>query len=89
MIGLTEQRVRVVSCRARHLPVDQVATSRGRPCAPGVVESAFETPRERERIDADIAHLTETRNALDMLLRANSQHQTELSAAPEPVARSA
>ncbi|MEU7140906.1 MerR family transcriptional regulator [Nocardia sp. NPDC046473] len=53
----------------------------------GVVELAFETMvRERDRIDADIAHLIETRAALDVLIRANSQHQAELSAAPEPVA---
>ncbi|MGW1678044.1 MerR family transcriptional regulator [Saccharopolyspora sp. NPDC002376] len=51
----------------------------------GVVELAFATmTRERDRIDADIAHLIETRDALDVLIRANSRHQTELAA--EPVA---
>ena len=58
------------------------------PSDPGVVESAFATmTRERDRIDADIAHLIETRDALDVLIRANSRHQAELSTAPEPVAR--
>ncbi|WP_227997738.1 MerR family transcriptional regulator [Nocardia australiensis] len=56
----------------------------------GVVELAFAMmTRERDRIDADIAHLIETRDALDVLIRANSQHQAELSTAPEPVARPA
>ncbi|MGW3317381.1 hypothetical protein [Streptomyces fungicidicus] len=45
--------------------------------------------RERDRIDADIAHLIETRDALDVLIRANSRHRAELSTAPEPVAKSA
>lgn len=45
--------------------------------------------RERDRIDADIAHLIETRDALDVLIRANSRHRPEMSTAPEPVARSA
>ncbi|MER7274497.1 MerR family transcriptional regulator [Dactylosporangium sp. NPDC000244] len=54
----------------------------------GVVELAFATmTRVRDRIDADIAHLIETRDALDALIRANSQHRAELSTAPEPVAR--
>ncbi|WP_405164512.1 MerR family transcriptional regulator [Nocardia sp. NBC_01499] len=56
----------------------------------GEVELAFATmTRERDRIDADIAHLIETRDALDVLIRANSRHRAELSAAAEPVARSA
>ena len=60
------------------------------PSDPGIVELAFATmTRERDRIDADIAHLIETRDALDVLIRANSRHQAELSAATEPVARSA
>lgn len=55
-----------------------------------VVEGAFETmTRERDRIDTDIAHLIKTRDALDVLLSANSRHQAELSAVREPVARSA
>ncbi|OQO94663.1 MerR family transcriptional regulator [Saccharomonospora piscinae] len=50
------------------------------PSDPDVVESAFATmTRERDRIDADIAHLTETREALDVLIRANARHQAELS----------
>jgi hypothetical protein len=41
------------------------------PGDPGVVEFAFATmKRERDRIDAEIAHLTETRDALDLLLSA-------------------
>jgi|SRR5689334_12226220 len=36
--------------------------------------------RERDRIDADIAHLIETRDALDVLIEANSRHRAELSA---------
>ena len=65
------------------------------PCVdiPGDLDVAEETftamTRERDRIDADIAHLTETRDALDVLIRANSRHRAELSTAPEPVARSA
>jgi DNA-binding transcriptional MerR regulator len=60
------------------------------PGDPGVVELAFaKMTRERDRIDADIAHLIETRDALDVLIRANSRHRTELSTAPEPVTRSA
>lgn len=59
------------------------------PGDPGVVESAFATmTRERDRIDADIAHLIETRDALDVLIRANSRHQAELSTATGPAARS-
>lgn len=54
------------------------------------VEDAFATmARERDRIDADIAHLIETRDALDVLLGANSRHRATLSAAVEPGARSA
>ncbi|MBO1283831.1 MerR family transcriptional regulator [Streptomyces sampsonii] len=37
---------------------------------------------ERDRIDADIAHLLETRDALDVLIRANSRHRAELSTPP-------
>ena len=59
------------------------------PSDPTVVELAFATmTRERDRIDADIAHLIEARDALDVLIRANGQHRAELSTAPEPVARS-
>jgi DNA-binding transcriptional MerR regulator len=58
------------------------------PADPDVVELAFATmTRERDRIDADIAHLIETRDALDVLISANSRHRAELSTAPEPVAR--
>ena len=60
------------------------------PSDPGVTESAFVTmTRERDRIDADIAHLIETRDALDVLIRVNRQHRAELSAAPVPVTLSA
>ncbi|MEV0030162.1 MerR family transcriptional regulator [Nocardia sp. NPDC050793] len=54
------------------------------PSDPGVVELAFATmTRERDRIDAVIAHLIETRNALDVLIKANSQHRADLAAASE------
>jgi DNA-binding transcriptional MerR regulator len=60
------------------------------PGDPGVVEEAFATmTRVRERIDADIAHLITTRDALDVLIRANARHRAELSTVSEPVARSA
>ncbi|MFD3701541.1 MerR family transcriptional regulator [Nocardia sp. NPDC058658] len=58
------------------------------PCAdvPGDLDVAEETfatmTRERDRIDADIAHLIETRAALDVLIKANGRHRAELSAAP-------
>lgn len=56
----------------------------------GVVESAFATmTRERDRIDADIAHLIATRDALDVLISANSRYRAEQPTAQEPVARSA
>ena len=46
------------------------------PADEGAVELAFETmTRERERIDADIAHLIETRDALDVLIRANTRYR--------------
>jgi DNA-binding transcriptional MerR regulator len=60
------------------------------PSDSGVVELAFATmTRERDRIDADIAHLIEARDALDVLIRANGRHRAELSTALEPVTRSA
>ncbi len=60
------------------------------PGDPDVVEMAFATmTRERDRIDADIANLIQTRDAIDVLLEANSRHQAELSANPEPAERSA
>ena len=50
------------------------------PSDPAATESAFETmSRERDRIDADIAHLTETRAALDVLITINRRHRAELS----------
>lgn len=53
-----------------------------------VAEETFAAmTRERDRIDADIAHLVDTRNALDMLIKVNSRHRAALSA--EPVTRSA
>ncbi|MCR6483042.1 MerR family transcriptional regulator [Amycolatopsis sp. OK19-0408] len=49
------------------------------PDDPAVVDSAFATMQgERDRIDAEIAHLTETRDALDELLDANSRHRARL-----------
>ncbi|WP_228899018.1 MerR family transcriptional regulator [Streptomyces sp. DH1] len=63
------------------------------PCVddPGDLDVAEETframMRERDRIDAEIAHLIETRDALDVLVRANSRHRAELSTAREPVAQ--
>jgi len=44
-----------------------------------VAEETFATmQRERDRIDAEIAHLAETRDALDLLLSANSRHRAKL-----------
>jgi DNA-binding transcriptional MerR regulator len=58
------------------------------PADADVVDSAYATMvRERDRIDADIAHLLETRAALDVLIKANSRCRAEMSA--EPVAQSA
>ena len=60
------------------------------PSDPDITESAFVTmTRERDRIDADIAHLIETRDALDVLIKVNRQHRMELSTAPVPVTASA
>ncbi|KDN18942.1 MerR family transcriptional regulator [Amycolatopsis rifamycinica] len=65
------------------------------PCvdAPSDLDVAEETfvamMRERDRIDAEIAHLAETRDALDVLLRANSRHRVALSGAGEPAAQPA
>ncbi|MFD3430275.1 MerR family transcriptional regulator [Nocardia fluminea] len=60
------------------------------PSDPDIVEQAFETmTRERDRIDADIAHLIETRKALDVLIRTNARHQAELAVTAEPTTRSA
>jgi DNA-binding transcriptional MerR regulator len=55
------------------------------PSGPGVIESAFLTMMgERERIDADIAHLIETRDALDVLIGVNRRYWAQLSEVPEP-----
>jgi DNA-binding transcriptional MerR regulator len=52
-----------------------------------VTESAFVTmTRERDRINADISHLIETRDALDVLISVNRQHWAQLSS---PVTTSA
>ncbi|GAA2466865.1 MerR family transcriptional regulator [Winogradskya humida] len=57
------------------------------PSDPGVTESAFVTmTRERDRIDADIAHLVETREALNVLIGINRRHWAELAKAPVPSA---
>lgn len=56
------------------------------PSDPDVTESAFVTmTRERDRIDAEIAHLIETRDALDVLIGINRRHWADLSTAPAPV----
>jgi len=56
----------------------------------GVVEGAFATMmRERDRIDDEIARLIETRDALDVLLGVNSQHQAKLASTPESATLSA
>jgi DNA-binding transcriptional MerR regulator len=56
----------------------------------GVAEETFTAMmRERDRIDAEIAHLIDTRDALDVVIRANSRHRAELSATLEPVAQPA
>ena len=61
-----------------------------RPCVdvPGDLDIAEETYapilRERDRIDADIAHLVQPRDALDVLLEANSRYRAEVSATPVP-----
>jgi DNA-binding transcriptional MerR regulator len=63
------------------------------PCVdvPGDLDIAEETyaamRRERDRIDAGIAHLIETRDALDVLLEGNRRYRAEL--ATGPVSRSA
>ncbi|HYQ66083.1 MerR family transcriptional regulator [Actinophytocola sp.] len=55
-----------------------------------VVEGAFATMmRERDRIDDEITRLIETRDALDVLLRVNSQHQAKLPRAAESATLSA
>lgn len=46
----------------------------------GVAEETFTAMmRERDRIDADIARLIETRNALDVVISANRRHQAQLA----------
>ncbi|MEU9977743.1 MerR family transcriptional regulator [Streptomyces sp. NPDC051014] len=60
------------------------------PADPGTVELAFAVmTRERDRIDADIVRLVETRDALDVLIAANARHQAEFSTTPGTAARSA
>ena len=52
------------------------------PDDPDVTESAFVTmTRERDRIDAEIAHLIETREALDVLIEINRRHRAGLCTA--------
>lgn len=49
----------------------------------GIAEETFAAMmRERDRLDADIAHLVETRAALDVLIKGNSRYRAELSARP-------
>ena len=53
----------------------------------GIAEETFTAMmRERNRIDADISHLIETRDALDVLIRVNSRHRAELTTAADPAA---
>lgn len=55
------------------------------PTDPAVTDSAFVTMmHERERIDADIAHLLQTRDALDVLIGINRKYWAELTMAPVP-----
>ncbi|WP_433058131.1 MerR family transcriptional regulator [Dactylosporangium sp. CS-033363] len=55
------------------------------PTDPAITESAFVTmTHERERIDADIAHLLQTRDALDVLIGINRRYWAELTSAPVP-----
>ncbi|MGY6652366.1 MerR family transcriptional regulator [Amycolatopsis sp. TRM77291] len=50
----------------------------------GVAEETFTAMmRQRDRIDADIAHLIETRDALDLLIEANSRHREKLARTPQ------
>ncbi|MFE5563867.1 MerR family transcriptional regulator [Amycolatopsis japonica] len=59
------------------------------PCvdAPDDLDVAEETftamMRERDRLDAEIAHLIDTRDALDVLIKGNSRHRAELSRTPQ------
>ncbi|MEV4350430.1 MerR family transcriptional regulator [Actinoplanes sp. NPDC049596] len=55
------------------------------PTDPDITESAFVTMmHERDRIDADIAHLLKTRDALDGLTGINRRYWAELTSAPVP-----
>ncbi|MDP9792904.1 DNA-binding transcriptional MerR regulator [Catenuloplanes nepalensis] len=55
------------------------------PTDPDVTESAFVTmTHERDRIDADIAHLIKTRDALDVLIGINRKYWAEQFSAPIP-----
>jgi DNA-binding transcriptional MerR regulator len=48
----------------------------------GIAEETFTAMmRERDRLDLDIAHLIENRDALDVLIKANSGYRAELSTA--------
>ncbi|MEU3641811.1 MerR family transcriptional regulator [Lentzea sp. NPDC034063] len=56
----------------------------------GVAEETYAAMmRERDRIDADIAQLTEERDALEALMQINSRHRAKLSRTSEPVAQPA
>jgi DNA-binding transcriptional MerR regulator len=60
------------------------------PSDPAGIQSAFVAmTRERDRINADIAHLVETRDALDVLIKINREHWVELPTASVPVRASA
>ncbi|MFC8668800.1 MerR family transcriptional regulator [Streptomyces sp. NPDC057199] len=54
----------------------------------GVAEEMFTAMLcEREEIDVGIARLIETRDALDVLIRASSRYRAEWSTSPEAAAR--
>lgn len=51
----------------------------------GIAEETYAAmQRERDRIDADIAHLVATRDALDVLITGNSRYRAELATAARP-----
>ncbi|GIE78432.1 MerR family transcriptional regulator [Actinoplanes philippinensis] len=55
------------------------------PADPAITESAFVTmTHERDRIDADIAQLLRSRDALDELIGINRRYWAQLTSAPVP-----
>lgn len=58
---------------------------RRHPTDPDITESAYVTMmHERDRIDADIAKLLQSRDALDVLIGINRRYFAELTSAPVP-----